>query len=428
MMRRMRWLWLVPAAILALLAALFALLWPAMPPEPVVTDRPVLPATLARGEYLARIGDCQACHTQRGGPIYAGGRAIPTPFGTFYAPNLTPDLETGLGAWSEDDFWAAMHEGKSRDGSPLYPVFPYTNYTRIAREDSDAIWAYLRSLPPVRAPRRAHELHFPYAIRALLNGWRLLYFRPGPLPPDPAQSEEWNRGRYLAKGLGHCSACHKSRNALGAIGDSENPSGGLMLNWYAPTLESRAEAGVQDWSLAEIEQLLGSGHSARGSALGPMAEVVYESLQYLTPADRRAMAVFLKSLPDRTPAPARGAIRVAAAEREQLQQRGATVYEQHCASCHGERGEGHPPMAPALAGNRSLLLDSAVNPIRIVLFGGYPPGTEGNPRPYGMPPFVHTLSDDDLAAVLSYTRTAWGNEARPISPVEVRRYRAGPLW
>lgn len=378
---------------------------------------------LARGAYLARAGDCAACHTQRGQASYAGGRAIPTPFGIFYSPNITPDPETGIGLWSADDFWRAMHEGRSRDGKPLYPVFPYTNYTRVTREDADALFTYLRSVPAVKQASREHELRFPYQFRPLLAGWRLLFFRPGVYEDDAGQSEEWNRGAYLVEGLGHCSACHESRNALGA--SKAQPAGGLVLNWYAPSLSVKHDAGVQDWPLEDIAALLKTGVSPQASALGPMAEVVYESLQHLTDADVRAMAVYLKSLPAVSAEPPR---RTASRGLERTLSRGEKIYAEHCAACHGDRGEGRAPAAPALAGNRALTMDTLVNPIRVVLYGGYPPGTHGNPRPYGMPPFVQTLSDEEIADVLSYTRNAWGNEARPVSSADVARHRAGPLW
>ncbi|HEY0975418.1 MAG TPA: cytochrome c [Solimonas sp.] len=382
-----------------------------------------LAAQIERGAYLARAGDCQACHTVRGGPVYAGGRAIPTPFGTFYSPNITPDVETGIGRWTDDDFWRAMHEGRSRDGSPLYPVFPYTNYTRVTREDADALFVYLKSLPPVMQSRREHDLKFPYRYRPLLSGWRLLFFRPGVYEPDAAQSEAWNRGAYLVQGLGHCSACHESRNALGA--SRTQPAGGLVLNWYAPSLSVKTEAGVQDWPVHDIAALLKDGIAPQASVLGPMAEVVFESLQHLNDADLRAMAVYLKDLPVSEPA-----VRDRRSSRDlkAITARGEALYAEHCAACHGDNGEGRPPAAPALAGNRAVTQDSIVNPIRVLLYGGYPPGTAGNPRPYGMPPFGHTLSDQEIADVLTYTRNAWGNEARAVSAADVARHRAGPLW
>ncbi|WP_043113242.1 c-type cytochrome [Solimonas flava] len=417
---------------LALLAA--AGLWLFGPVDRQDGDAPPLPAgTLttdarARGEQLVRLGDCRACHTARGGAAYAGGRAVPTPFGTFYAPNITPDAETGIGQWSADDFWRALHEGKGRDGRPLYPTFPYTNFTRVSRADADAMYAYLRAQPAVRQANRPHELKFPYRFRPLLRGWRLLFFRPGVYQPDPAQSAEWNRGAYLVQGLGHCSACHEARNALGAIRAQDNPSGGLVLNWYAPALASRAEAGVQDWSEDEIVALLKTGVSARATTMGPMAEVVYESLQHVDPAELRAIAVYLKSLHDIGAPPASGRQAPPPKVVAAMKPRGERLYREHCAQCHGDDGEGRAPAAPALAGNRAVLMNSAVDPIRIVLFGGYAPGTAGNPRPYGMPPFAPTLGDEQIAEVLSYVRSAWGNDARPIGGAEVRDNRGGPLW
>lgn len=421
------------AAVLALgLFALALVLWLGLRSDPAAFETPPpvesVEAQIERGAYLVRVGDCMACHTRQGGAEYAGGRAIPTPFGIFHSPNITPDDETGIGRWTADDFWHALHDGKSKDGSLLYPSFPYTNYTKLARADTDAMYAYLRSLPPVQATRREHELHFPYRHRLLLVGWRALFFRPGVYQPEPQQGEDWNRGAYLVQGLGHCSACHEARNALGAVQSRDNPAGGLVLNWYAPALSSPQEAGVQDWPQEEIERLLRHGISARGSTLGPMAEVVYESLQHLSDADVLAMALYLKSLPVSAPPAAKGAMRVVDRDLARSRQNGAQLYGQHCASCHGDRGEGRPPAAPALAGNRALTMDSAVNPIRVLLFGGYPPGTAGNPRPFGMPPFSDELNDQEIADLLTYLRSSWGNEARPIPAAEVARHRQGPLW
>lgn len=385
-------------------------------------------STVERGRYLVRVGDCMACHTRQGGADYAGGRAIPTPFGEFYSPNLTPDPETGLGQWSADDFWKALHEGRSRDGSLLYPSFPYTNYTKLTRDDSDAMFAYLRTLPPVRETLREHQLHFPYNVRFLLVGWRALFFRPGVYQADAERDPQWNRGAYLVQGLGHCSACHEARNALGAVQSRDNPAGGLVLNWYAPALSAPTEAGVQDWPQEDIVRLLRDGVSPRASTLGPMAEVVYESLQHASADDLDAMAAYLKSLAPTQAPKARGAVQVPTHAVQDMVQRGSAIYAEHCASCHGDKGEGAPPMAPALRGNRALTADAAVNPIRVILFGGYAPGTAGNPRPFGMPPFGSTLSNEQIADVLTYTRAAWGNQGRPVSGAEVSRNRQGPLW
>lgn len=383
---------------------------------------------LRRGAYLARVGDCMACHTARGGAEYAGGRAIATPFGNIYAPNLTPHAENGIGQWSADDFWRALHNGKSRKGEFLYPAFPYTNYTRMTRADTDAIFAYLRTLEPVAQQNRAPELRFPYNQRFLLAGWRALYFRPGVFKPDHEKSVEWNRGAYLVQGAGHCSACHTSRTTLGGSEDKLDLAGGLIpvQNWYAPALTGGAEGGLGNWEARHIADLLVTGVSMRGTASGPMAEVVGQSLQYLDPADAGAMAAYLKSLPQAAAPPRQRSI-VAAANAELILKEGRRIYDRHCVDCHQANGQGQPPAYPPLAGNRALTLDNPLNPIRMVLNGGYPPSTQGNPRPYGMPPFAHELDDTEVAAVVSYLRHAWGNQADLVSPVEVSRARGAPL-
>jgi mono/diheme cytochrome c family protein len=411
-------------AVLTVLAVAVALAWPRE--EFIASNSPddhvPSAANIARGAYLARAGDCMACHTARGGVPYAGGRILDTPFGRFHAPNITPEPTTGIGAWSADDFWRALHNGKSRDGRLLYPAFPYPNYTKVTRADSDALFAYLRSLPPVRQANLPHSLRFPYNQQLLLAGWRLLYFKPGVQAPDSARDATWNRGAYLVEGLGHCSACHSTRNRLGA---SEGTLGGGLiasLGWYAPALTSNAEAGLGSWSEAHIVQLLGTGVAPGASVTGPMAEVVAQSLQHMSKEDLTAMARYLKSLPG-TPPPGK---EPGAPPPEQTMQAGAKLYGQHCAACHGERGEGKGPY-PALAGNRALTLDEPVNAIRVVLNGGFPPGTRGNPRPYGMPPFSHVLDDSQVADLVTYLRASWGNAAPPVSAPQVNRYRTVPL-
>ena len=383
---------------------------------------------VARGEYLVRAGNCRSCHTARGGADYAGGRAIPTPFGTFYTPNLTPDAATGLGEWSADEFWRALHEGRGRNGRLLYPSFPYTNYTKVSRADSDAMYAFLRSVPAAAAPNREHALRFPYDQRFMLVGWRALFFRPGVYQLDPERDEAWNRGAYLTQGLGHCSACHEARNALGAIQSRDNPAGGLQLNWYAPTLESRVEAGVTHWEQDQVTALLRDGIARNASTQGPMAEVVYESLQHLATDDLDAMAHYLRALPDREPARLRVARRQSKQERSASLSRGERLYGEHCADCHGDAGQGRPPAAPALAGNRTVTMGNPVNPIRVTLYGGYAPATAGNPQPFGMPPYTASLDDQDIADVLSFVRASWGNQGTPVQDFEVRRQRNGPLW
>ena len=378
---------------------------------------------IQKGEYLARAGDCVACHTNPEGKEFAGGRPMPTPFGALYSPNITPDEETGIGQWSSDEFYRMMHSGVSRDGSLLYPAMPFASYTKVTRADSDAIYAYLMSVQPVKQKNRPHELRFPFNKRELLIGWRTLYFKEGEFQPDPTQSEQWNRGAYLVEGLGHCSMCHTAINALGGSKESKEFEGGMIpnQNWYAPSLTSNREAGLGDWELKDIADLLQVGVSKRATVYGPMAEVVYNSLQYMTDADAEAMAVYLKSLPKRDA----DALPTSQARLVQpsIMEGGRKIYEQQCSICHGGDGKGHPPAYPPLAGNTSITMASPVNSIRMVLNGGYAPGTKKNPRPHGMPPFSHILDDEQVAAVVTYIRVAWENSGAPVAPAQVPELR-----
>jgi mono/diheme cytochrome c family protein len=385
-------------------------------------------SVVATGEYLARAGDCVACHTAPEGKLFAGGRAMPTPFGTLYTSNITPDPETGIGKWNAEQFYATMHIGRFPDGGLLYPAMPFGSYTKVTRNDSDAIFAYLKTIPPVRIQRRAHDLRFPYNNRSLILGWRTLFFREGEYKPDPTKSDEWNRGAYLVEGLGHCGMCHTAINALGGSSESQAFEGGLipMQNWYAPSLTSNKEAGLGDWSIKDISDLLRTGVSNRGAVYGPMAEVVYNSLQYLTDEDTRAMAVYLKGLAQGG-APETTVSRVPTAESSLLMSLGKAVYDAQCVSCHGSQGQGKPPHYPVLAGNQSIQMTSAVNAIRMVLNGGYPPGTAGNPMPYGMPPFAVSLSDNEIAAVVTYIRTSWGNRGSAVTASQANELRSAPL-
>ena len=421
-MRRLATALLALIVLLAVLAGIVATM--NLRDETAITDDPppaagaAAPELLARGEYLARAGNCIGCHTLRGGVPYAGGLGIETPFGTVFTSNLTPDAETGLGAWNASHFWRALHNGRSRDGRLLYPAFPYTHYTRVTRADSDALFVFLRSLPPTRAPNRAHALRFPYDSQAALAVWRALYFTPEAHRDDPARPADWNRGAYLVRGLGHCSACHSARNALGAIRDDQSLAGATlpMQDWYAPSLNSPAEAGLAAWDTARVVQLLKTGQAPGASVMGPMAEVVLRSTQHLTDADLQAMAAYLRALPQ-TPPPKREPIQ---RDFEQMA-RGRAVYDKRCADCHGDDGRGVAGIYPALAGNRAVTMDSAANVIVAIASGGYPPATPGNPRPFGMPPFGHDISTEDLAAVATYIRGSWGNEAAPVTPFDLSR-------
>jgi mono/diheme cytochrome c family protein len=368
-------------------------------------------AQIRQGAYLARAGNCMACHTAQDGAAYAGGKALATPFGTMYGPNLTPDSATGIGSWSADDLWRAMHNGKSKDGGLLYPAFPYPNYTKVTRADSDALYAFLRTLTPVRQANREHELRFPYNQRGLLAFWRTLYFAPGEFRQQPQKGVQWNRGAYLVQGLGHCSACHAEKNALGASLAADRLGGGKVgaQGWQASPL-----GGERD--VLELAELLQTGVSERHAVYGPMAEVVAASLQHLAPGDIHAISAYLATLPG-TPIPAPGA-----APSDAVLRQGEKIYAKQCASCHGEQGEGAPRAYPRLAGRGAF---DTGNAARMVFHGGYAPATAGNPRPYGMPPFSGVLSNGEVAAVISYINRSWGNQGPLVLPHDVERLRGG---
>ena len=376
-------------------------------------------ALVARGEKLARAGDCFGCHTERGGRPYAGGRAIETPFGNVYSPNLTADADTGIGHWSADEFWRALHHGRSKSGRLLYPAFPYPNYTRVNRGDADAMFAYLQSLPAVAHAKRKHTLGFPFDTQAALAIWRALYFRPASHVDDPGRPADWNRGAYLVEGLGHCNACHSARNALGATRGTLDLQGGLIpvQNWYAPSLASPHEAGVAGWLKRDVVRLLKTGIAPQGFVMGPMSEVIGNGTQYLSDADLSAMATYLQALP----APVE--VDAAPPPPGPPGERGAALYHDHCVACHGEQGEGVPDAYPALSGSRAVTMRPTANLVHIVLEGGFPPSTAGNPRPFGMPPFAPVLQDADVAELLSFVRASWGNRAPAVSALDVSRAR-----
>ncbi len=380
------------------------------------------PALVARGAYLARVGNCAACHTVRGGTPYAGGRGIGTPFGTVYSSNLTPDVQTGIGHWSAAEFWRALHNGRSKDGRLLYPAFPYPSYTTVTRADSDALYAYLHSLPATQQPATPHALRWPFNQQAALAVWRALYFAPASFQPEPVQSAAWNRGAYLANGLGHCAACHTPRNALGGSDTRRMWQGGLVDGWVAPALTSPLAAGVQSWPLADTVRLLHTGVAPQGTVQGPMAEVVLRSTQFWSADDLTATATYLQTLPQ-TPVPPP---LPTSAATPRLAERGAKLYEQHCAQCHGAQGQGVAGAYPALAGNRAVTLANPANLVHTVRNGGFAPATAGHPRPFGMPPFVLVLGDTDIAAVLTYIRTAWGHQAAGVTELDTKQRESVP--
>ena len=377
-------------------------------------------APAQRGAYLARIGNCALCHTAPGSASYAGGKPIDTPFGTVFSSNITPDQATGIGNWTADDFWQALHHGKSRDGRLLYPAFPYTSYTQVTREDSDALWAFLQSQPAKARANTPHALRYPYNTQWALWLWRTAFFEPAKSTVAATADPQLQRGAYLVQGLGHCAECHGKRNALGGMRTSKWMTGSALNvdGWYAPALDDAAEGGVGGWSKTEIRDFLKKGNNARANASGPMAEVVAHSTQYLGDADADAMGRYLQAN-TRTASEKANSTEPATG----LTSQGTALYERHCAECHGKSGEGRAGAYPALAGNRAVTMGRTENLVQAVLRGGYAPATAGNPRPYGMPPFQLQLNDAQTAAVLTYIRNAWGNRAAPVSEFDINRQR-----
>ena len=367
-----------------------------------------------RGEYLATAGDCVACHTQPGKAAFSGGRRMDTPYGPIYPPNLTPDKETGIGDWSDDDFYRAMHEGLGRNHEYLYPVFPFPWYTNVTRDDALAIKAYLFSLKPVHSPDKPNGFSFPFDVRTALGGWRALYFKPNPEPKEPAPGDKLARGAYLVEGLGHCGECHNHNATFGASDWSGKYEGGVIQGWYAPNITGDGKQGVGGWSEDDLVTFLKSGAATgHGVALGPMMETITDSLSHLSDDDLHAMAAYLKSIPPKqTFANTEGGLAKKGAPGEE-------VYLAHCATCHGTDGRGQAGRVPALAGNGAVLAGGPQDVMRAVL-GGLPPGHGLGP----MPAVGASLSDDEIAKVVDYVRNNFGNAAPATSkPAEIATLR-----
>jgi mono/diheme cytochrome c family protein len=355
-----------------------------------------------RGAYLARAGDCVACHTAPGGKPFAGGLYMPTPFGEISVPNITPDPKTGIGAWSDDEFYRAMHDGIGRQGEYLYPVFPFPWYTKITRQDVLAIRAYLRTLPAIEATRPPLKLSFPASQRESLLAWRTLFFRAGEFEANPHESAQVNRGAYLVEGPGHCGECHNRRNEAGSSRWSGALEGGEISGWYAPNLTADNREGIGSWSPDELTHFLRTGASPHGGiALGPMQQVIQESLSRLETADVQAIAAYLKSTP-----PKRTFEAAPASEFAGKRPPGSQEYLTYCASCHGQRGEGYSGHIPALTQNGAILAEGPQNVIRVIL-GGLPASRGLAP----MPAIGASMSDQDVAAVVNYVRNSFGNTA-----------------
>lgn len=373
-------------------------------------------ALVAHGAEMAALGNCASCHTAAGGAPLAGGVPVPTPYGTIYSSNITPDRETGIGEWTEAAFVRAMREGIDREGHHLYPAFPFDHFTHVTDDDNKALYAYLMTRDPVKAEPPANQLAFPYNVRAIMAGWDLLFLKQGPLADDSGQSAEWNRGRYLVEGLGHCAACHTPRNSFGAEDSGQSYNGGPVIDgWYTYPINAKSPAPAK-WDADSLAAYLKTGFSAEhGVSRGPMAQVTAK-LAEASGEDVHAMAVYVASMMSKAPgaAPAEDESKAILTSADSLAppqviqasaDRGALIYATACSSCHES---GRPPPFGGIDFHDSTAVhaDSPQNIINMVLYGL--PGAEG--RTGGlMPGFAGTLNHDDLVALLTYLRTTYGD-------------------
>ncbi len=430
-MVRSPWLWIATAALVCCCLAPVILLVPGASAA-AATAAPLSGSTTAatgganepveRGRYLVAAGNCVSCHTRPGGAQFAGGLPFRTPFGSIYSSNITPDSSTGIGSWSASDLRQAMHEGVGRGGYRLFPAFPYTSFTQVSDEDVDAIYAYLRSIAPVRYTPPSNSL--PFHLRWGMRAWNWLFFRPGRFQSDAKQSPEWNRGAYLVNGLGHCSACHTPRNLFLAEIRSEAYEGGSFSDyvsddrirrWSAVNLTS-AHSGLAAWSLAELTSYLKSGFAdTRAATFGPMNDVIVNSLANLSTEDVHAIATYLKSLPARelssTTVP------------DDALKAATKLYNDRCAECHDSSGAGGQESAPPLVGSAVVQNTDPASLINIVLYGPALPKQLSAGDWDAMRPFKDVLNDAQAAAVINFVRGSWGNRAPLVTAAEVAKQR-----
>ena len=372
---------------------------------------------IARGKALADAGDCASCHTADPAKPFAGGKRIDTPFGGIYSANLTPDRDTGLGAWSDDDFYRALRFGVAPDGSRYYPAFPYPNFTKLTRQDIFAIRAYLATLTPVRNTPRAPELRWPLNYRVVMRGWNWLFFKPGIIMPDQQKSAEWNRGRYLVEGASHCGACHTPKNMFGADRRGQAYGGNLVQGMFAPRLDAAPRSGLKSWSVEDIAEYLQSGRNGKSHAGELMSEVVVNSTSKMSDADVRAIAVYLKDLPAGTPEP-----KVVPPPATQMAA-GEKLYNGACIACHEANGSGAPRIYPPLPDNANLQSADASSTLRIILDGAQSVTTARAPNKGSMPGYAAKMTDQEIADVTNYIRNAWGNAAPQVTAEQVAKAR-----
>jgi mono/diheme cytochrome c family protein len=373
---------------------------------------------VARGAYLARAADCTACHSVPGHAPFTGGRAFATPFGTLYSPNITPDAQTGIGQYTDDEWVQMMHQGIGRGGRHLYPAMPYNSFTLMTRDDALAIKAYLFSLPPVHAAAPENQMRFPFDQRWLMTFWNLLNNPDRRFQPDPGKSAEWNRGAYLVEALGHCAQCHTPRNLMQGLESSKAYAGTTQVGWLAYNISSDRAAGIGDWSDAAIAQYLWTGRAdGHGPASGPMAEAVENSLRFLEPADIKAMIVYLRSIP----AQPAGALPPPSPQRE-TDTLGARIFAQACAGCHLPNGGGRQSRWAALAGDQTASDPAGTNLVQVLVGGTQIETAQGLMFMHG---FTAGYTDPELAAVANYVIGQFGGRQGNVTAEQIRATRGG---
>jgi mono/diheme cytochrome c family protein len=371
-----------------------------------------------RGRYLAIVSNCTACHTVEGsGQEFSGGRPLDTPFGQVVPTNITPDVETGIGAWTDDEFVNALTKGTGRGGKLLYPVMPYPYFTKMTRDDALAIRAYLNTVPAVRNSVAPNRLMPPFNIREALVAWNALYFTPGEFHPVAGKSAEWNRGAYLVEGPAHCGVCHTPKNEMGADKSSEQLRGNALGGWFAPNITNQDRRGLSGWSIEDITEYLSTGHNSKTAATGLMSEVI-ASTSRMSDADLRAIAIYLKD--QKGDAQTLGAT---AAPDDKTMKVGAAIYADQCSACHTPNGSGAAALFPALRGSALVQQSNPATLMRVVLRGSRSAATDKAPTAPAMPAFGWLFTDTEAANVITYIRNAWGNAAPPVSAEEVRKAR-----
>jgi len=393
---------------------------------PVLAQQSDRQSLIAKGQYLAVAGDCGACHTNSGGKAFAGGLAINTPIGQIFSTNITPSKTAGIGNYTLEDFDKAVRKGIRKDGSNLYPAMPYTSYSKISDEDMKALYAYfMQDVQPVDVKGPETALPFPFNIRLSMAGWNLIFAGGKPFVEDSTQSHIWNRGAYLAEGLAHCSTCHTPRNPLMAEESGKSLAGASLGTWFAPNITSDPHAGIGRWTQQDLVDYLATGRADNGSqAGGPMLEAIDKSFSKLSPADLKAIATYIQSVPAQSINATSEKLTAAAPEISDISimngtaPEGAQLYASHCSTCHQASGQGGNGL-PALYNNAALRRPVADNAVMAVLEGLIP--SKGQ----AMPAFSDKLDDKQVATLVNYLFTTYGDPKVQTTPERVKALRQG---